>query len=348
MFVLFVAAWSAPGLAVTDDDGGIQGDPAKAGAGIVTGDAEAGEASGVDLVAAGRGSGHVLPTVRLTPRRVQVTGLDDSRRYLHGTWNYVNRLPTSFDGTPGSVPEWGKLEVPGHPVLQGYEKMPEEIGGTPMGYHYAFDVPGEWEGMRVILRFEGVDGLSKVWINGRKAGENDIATLPSEYDVTDLLKFGGSNDLTMTIEKSLVTLWSRRELGGINRGVYLQALPVVNLARLHADTTLGPDHRDATVNARLKVANQSGRMLEGVRLRPRVRTADGEVVPTSLPKDQDVLLPPIAAGQTVELKVPLLVEGPALWTAETPTLYELECRLLVGDKPQMTATQRFGFRDVAV
>ena len=332
--------------AVTDDDGTIQGDPAKAGVGSET---EARPSTGdADSEAMGGVSAHILPEVRLTPRRVEIAGLEDSRQYLHGTWGYVGAVPEGFDGQADRVEGWQDLEVPGHPVLQGYEAMPEAIGAGRMGYRYGFEVPAAWEGRRVILRFEDVDGLSKVWINGRKAGENDIATLPSEYDVTDLLSFGGANELTMTVEKSLVTLWSRRELGGINREVYLQALPTVNLARLHVDTTLAPGHGSATVNAHVKVANQGDRPAVGVRLRPRLTDASGQAVELSLPEDQDVLLPTIAAGQTLELTVPLGVRGPELWTAESPTLYELSCELLLDDEPQMTAQQRFGFRDIAV
>lgn len=348
LIAFFALTICDPAYAVTDDDGGIQGDPKKMASDSA--DVRADVPNALDdpqLLDAANHRG-IMPTVRLTPRRVDVIGLENSRQTLHGTWNYVNRLPESFDGTAGSIEAWDKLEVPGHPVLQGYEKMPEEIGGTPMGYHYAFDVPVDWEGTRVILRFEGVDGLSKIWINGQKAGENDIATLPSEYDVTELLNFGGGNDLTMTIEKSLVTLWSRRELGGINREVYLQALPVVNLARLHVDTELSPDHRNATVNVRVKIANQSDKTLNGAALRPRLRNAAGEIVPTALPEDQDVPLPALAPGQTLELKVPLNVTGPELWTAESPVLYEIECDLLVEQKSLMSATQRFGFRDIAV
>ena len=360
VLLLLLCLVAPQGWSQTDDDGTIQGSPDKAAPGSQStsgGDnaAQQRAMSDPELDANAPRDRGILPTVRLTPRRVDIAGLDDSRQYLHGTWDYLNRLPENFNGDPGSIDNWDRLEVPGHPVLQGYDKMPEEIGAAAMGYHHRFDVPRSWQGRRVILRFEGVDGLSKIWINGKMAGSNDIATLPSEYDITDHLNFGSSNDLTMSIEKSLVTLWSRRELGGINREVYLQALPTVNLARLHVDTQLastdGPTS-DATAHARVRVANQGEEAVPDAALRFTLRDAAGQELPQPLQtrdgQPQPVLLPPLAPGQTLELTVPLPVSGIERWTAESPTLYELTAELVVGEELQMNATQAFGFRTVEV
>lgn len=289
----------------------------------------------------------VLPYVRLTPRDVAVAGHPISRIDLNGAWDFVRDVPEGFDGGAASVPAWGTVNVPGHPALQGYEKMHKEMG-VPFAYHRAFTVPGDWRGNRVVLRFEGIDGLTKLWINGQPAGQNEIATLPSEYDITRFVKFGEQNELLLTIEKTLTTYWSRRELGGINRPVYLQALPDVNLARLHVDTDLSRDLSHATVNARLRIANQSGKVAGPMSVRFRLVDRAGREVP--LKKiDTPVALTDIQPGQMLDATVPLPVIGtPRLWTAETPDLYTLECELLVDGEPVMSARQRFGFREVRV
>ncbi|MEM7626283.1 MAG: sugar-binding domain-containing protein [Planctomycetota bacterium] len=291
----------------------------------------------------------VLPEVRLTPRDVEVPGMPDSRLSLDGEWSFVFEVPEGFDGTAASVPEWNTVQMPGHFALQGFPRMHKEFG-IPVAYTKTFEVPASWADQRVVLRFEGVDGYTKLWVNGRKVGENDIATLPSEYDLTDYVEVGGVNELTLTIEKSLVTYWSRRELGGLTRTTYLQALPTVNLARLHVDTELNHDNTAATLNARVRVANQGDAARAGLKMRFSLEDQAGN--PHPLRKSEaTVPLPAIAPGQTLSFKVPLHVAGFRTWTAETPNLYRLVGEIVEGGKdapPIMSARQRFGFREVAV
>ncbi|MEO1236988.1 MAG: sugar-binding domain-containing protein, partial [Planctomycetota bacterium] len=166
--------------------------------------------------------GGVLPPIRLTPRSVDVPGIADARLDLNGEWGFVHDVPESFDGRGASVSEWDAVRVPGHFAFQGLPRMHEEFG-VPVAYRKAFDVPAGWADARVMLRFESVDGLTRLWVNGHPAGENDIATLPSEFDITAFVRPGQPNEITLTVETSLATYWSRRELGGINRDVYLQA-----------------------------------------------------------------------------------------------------------------------------
>ncbi len=289
----------------------------------------------------------VLPYVRLTPRDVSVHRLPDSRIQLAGQWGFARDVPEGFDGDAASIDNWQPITVPGHPALQGLGKMHKEMG-VPVAYRRTFTVPDHWRGHRVVLRFEGIDGLTRLWINGQPAGENEIATLPSEFDITDHIRFGLSNQLLLTIEKTLTTYWSRRELGGINRPVYLQALPTVNLARLHVDTDLSDDLRHATANAHLRIANQSDRTVTGLRVRFTIRDEAGTQLALQH-IDEPIILPDAAPGQTLQATVPLpLADTPSLWTAETPNLYTLTCELLQNDQPLMMARQRFGFREVAV
>ncbi|MEM7625250.1 MAG: glycoside hydrolase family 2 TIM barrel-domain containing protein [Planctomycetota bacterium] len=298
-----------------------------------------------------KGSSEVLPQIRLTPRDVAVPGIADARIDLNGEWDFVHNVPDAFDGRGSSVAAWDAVRVPGHFAFQGFPRMHADFG-VPVAYRKAFDVPAGWKNARVVLRFESVDGLSRLWVNGRPAGQNDIATLPSEFDITEYVAPGETNEITLTVETSLVTYWSRRELGGINRGVYVQALPEVNLARLHVDTELN-EAGDATLNAHLRIANQSEQSVEGLRVAFSLSDVDDEAAPQVLDPD-GVRLRPIAPGQTLELTVPLRVADVQTWTAESPHLYRLTAALErqgSADAPAktlMSATQRFGFCDVRV
>ncbi|MEM8783811.1 MAG: glycoside hydrolase family 2 TIM barrel-domain containing protein [Planctomycetota bacterium] len=319
-----------------------------------------------DVLQADAGLSEGLPVVRLTPRDVAVPGIAGARLDLNGDWQFVHAVPEGFDGRGASVSAWDTVRVPGHFAFQGFPRMHDAFG-VPVAYRKTFDVPAVWDGARVVLRFESVDGLTRLWVNGHAAGENDIATLPSEFDITAFVRPGETNEITLTVETSLVTYWSRRELGGINRDVYVQALPAVNLARLHVDTEVSDTEGragEATLNAHLRIANQSDRPAEGLRVAFSLRGvdgADGEEAPRLLDGDAVRLLP-IAPGKTLDVTVPMRVAGVEHWTAESPRLYRLSATLerrgadgaeeaAAADADTVTlmsATQRFGFRDVRV
>ncbi|HMO26664.1 MAG TPA: glycoside hydrolase family 2 TIM barrel-domain containing protein, partial [Tepidisphaeraceae bacterium] len=203
----------------------------------------------------------------------------------------------------------------------------------------------DWADRRIRLLFEGVDGLIKLWINDQPAGTNDIACLPSEFDITDFVRVGQTNTLVMTVEKSLVTYWSRRELGGITRDVSLIALPSVNLARLHIDTRVHSS--TATANVHFRIANDGPEIAAGHQLRIEIRDADGTALSTDLP-ERPVRIPPLAPGQMLEMTVPVVVRDPRRWTAETPHLHTVHAALLNADTEIMSASQRFGFRELRV
>ncbi|QDU71533.1 glycoside hydrolase family 2 protein [Mucisphaera calidilacus] len=338
--MILIAAVAACSLLVSPTRAqNIEGDPAKARQQEL-----AQQEAGLGLAAGGTAA-EILPKVRLTPRDVSITGLDEHRITLDGTWRFVHEVPESFDGSAGSVKDWGEVQIPRHYALQGYPRMHRKFG-VPVAYAKRFTIPDTWRGRRVALRFEGVDGYAKLWVNGQPAGKNDIATLPSEYDITPFIR-AGENELTLTVEKSLVTHWSRRELGGITRTVYLQAMTEVNLARLHVDTRLNADAASATMNVHLRVANQSDAVTSNLFVQLALERADGTPVAIDSAEARTPL-PAIAPGQTLEFMIPVRVHNIETWTAESPSLYIVTGELIDEERSLMSARQRFGFRDVRV
>ncbi|WP_428386211.1 glycoside hydrolase family 2 TIM barrel-domain containing protein [Mucisphaera sp.] len=293
-----------------------------------------------------------LPYIRLTPRTLDIPGIANNRLSLNGTWDFIHEVPATFDGSGDSASDWQKVNIPGHFAFQGHPRMHAEFG-VPVAYRKSFDVPAGWQDQTVILRFESVDGLTRVWVNGQPVGENDIATLPSEFDITPWIKPGQPNEITLTVETSLVTYWSRRELGGINRNVYLQALPQTHLSRLQVDADV-EDGKPATLNVHLAITNDADEPATQRRLGFTVTDDTASKNPVRLLDASEIMLPPIAPRQTMHLTVPLKAENVRQWTAETPHLYHITAMLSQNnngsDTPTriMSASQRFGFRTIEV
>jgi hypothetical protein len=284
----------------------------------------------------------LLPEVRLTPRDISGNGVD--RVSLDGEWDFVHAVPPGFDGTRRSIVDWKTVNSPGHFAFQGFPRM-HESEGVPVAYARMLEIPADWSGRRVVLRFEAVDGLSRIYVNGKRVGERDIACLPFEHDITDFITPGEKAELVMTVEKSLVTRWSRRELGGITRSAYLLSLPPIQLSGLHVSTSLDSDHKNATLRAGLRVENATTDTSGPLSVRLRLIGSDGT--------SNDLLKKPapigrMASGSSIEFEIPARVANPALWSAERPILYQLEAELIEGDQTRMIARQRFGFREVRV
>ncbi|MGF1662641.1 MAG: sugar-binding domain-containing protein [Kineosporiaceae bacterium] len=286
-----------------------------------------------------------LPQVRVTPPVVHVSRVTDHQVSLDGTWSFAKVLPDGFTGRRAEVAEWDELQVPGHFALQGFGRMYSEPY-VPVGYHRTFEVPADWAGQRVVLRFAEVDGLAEVWVNGTQAGSSDSCFLPSEFDITDLVVPGEPNELAVAVSRSELTSWAVREMGGITEPVTLQVLPTVNLARLHVGTVFRPDG-GTVMRVHLRVANQSGEAVDGARVQLRLRTAGGRPVPLgrfggALP------LPTVPAGEVLEHVLDVPVPDVARWDPDHPNLHVLQCTLRAGRLGSMTAERRFGFCTVEV
>ncbi|MDA6125932.1 beta-D-galactosidase subunit alpha, partial [Escherichia coli] len=60
-----------------------------------------------------------------------------------------------------------------------------------------FEHPG-WDVERVLLRFDGVESVHQVWLNGTEVGVSTGSRLVSEFDVTAALR-AGQNELLVRV-----------------------------------------------------------------------------------------------------------------------------------------------------
>jgi beta-galactosidase/beta-glucuronidase len=51
-------------------------------------------------------------------------------------------------------------------------------------YKRTFNIPDDWQGQRIFIRFGGVDFDSRVWINNQLVGRNVGGDVPFEYEIT--------------------------------------------------------------------------------------------------------------------------------------------------------------------
>ena len=171
---------------------------------------------------------------------------DDSGRVsLGGDWRF--RLSPSVGEAPDDLKDpdtsaWDTISVPGHWQLAGYGaaaytnvvypfplEPPYVPSDNPTGdYVRTVTVPADWDGARVVLRFEGVDSRFAVFVDGNPVGWSSGSRLPSEFDLTDLVAPGKEIKVAVRVHQwsagSYVEDQDMWWLSGIFREVNLLAL----------------------------------------------------------------------------------------------------------------------------
>jgi beta-galactosidase/beta-glucuronidase len=59
-------------------------------------------------------------------------------------------------------------------------------------YHRRLEIPAEWQGLRVLLHFGGVDYASEIFIDGQPAGRHWGGSVSFQHDITRFVQAGGA------------------------------------------------------------------------------------------------------------------------------------------------------------
>ncbi|MDP9793261.1 beta-galactosidase [Catenuloplanes nepalensis] len=240
-----------------------------------------------------------------------------------------------------TVPHTWQSDFIDHPM---FRNIPEEIPDNPPlvprdlnptgAYLRTVDLPADWSGDRVFLRFEGVTSAYLIWVNGGYVGYDQGGYTPAEFDITERLR-PGRNRIAVQVHRwsagSYLEDYDQWRFSGIFRDVWLYRTAQTRLRDAYLTTDLDAGYRDATLHARVDVAGPA----EGFTVRGTLRDA----------RDRAVATASVPAGSA--LAVP--VTAPAKWSAEEPNLYALVLELLdPAGKPVHTTAQPVGFREVEV
>lgn len=207
------------------------------------------------------------------------------RRSLNGTWKFAYaKLPSQrqakFYQEDYDLSGFGEIEVPGHMEIQGFGKRhyvntmypwdgEEELRPpkvtekeSPVGsYVKEFTLPGEWEGKRVYISFQGVETAFYVWCNGQFVGYSEDSFTPSEFELTGLVKEGKVNRLAVEVYKRSSASWIEDQdffrFSGIFREVYLYAVPDFHISDIFVKAGLKDDYQTGTLDLEITASASS-------------------------------------------------------------------------------------------
>lgn len=206
-------------------------------------------------------------------------------------------------------------------------------------YKYNFTIPAAWKQKQVFIVFEGAMTDTEVRINGQLAGPiHRGAFYRFKYNITDKLLAGKSNKLEVTVSKMsadesvnnaerLADYWI---FGGLFRPVYLEAVP-----KEYIDHTAIDAKADGSFAINVALAN----IWAARQLTATLKDATGKTIATVQHR--------VKAGDSL-VKLTTRVNGPELWTAETPHLYTVHISLTNGAQTIYKTKERFGFRTIEI
>ena len=280
-----------------------------------------------------------VPTPIYAPFPKSVSGVAKPVMSLNGTWKFNTAPSGSFPTSPGSG--WKEIQVPGHWATQGFTVK----DGTYAGYRHQFDLPKDWSGKHIRLRFDSVFSDCLVYLNGKEIGRHLGTFTAFEFEVTDFLK-PGKNELQLRVRNDSVAdvlgslnQYANFPMGGILRKVTLFALPKLNITDMRIDTRFDSEFKDAVLNVEFEVTNSG---------KAKVYNAKILVDVPGAIKPYTIYIPYLAPKMNGVVSASIPVKQPKQWDSEHPNLYTLQATLLNGEKELESITKRFGFRQVEV
>ena len=290
---------------------------------------------------------------------------------LNGNWKFAFAPKPAdaiadFEAEDFDVSGWKDIDVPSNWEMRGYGrpiytnvKYPFKVdppfidpADNPVGqYVRTFEVPDSWDGRQIVLHFGGVYSAYYVWVNGQLAGYAEDSCLPSEFDITGLLKKGANKVAVKAFrwaDGSYLENQDHWRLSGIYREVFLEARPRRGFEDISVRTKPIADSDDWQLQIRPRLRRAPAENYKGDYLRFKLLSGDETVGQEMIVYSKKVIQeswpqrekPPFALGKTKVTK-------PKLWSAETPTLYTLTCELVdKKGKVQDATAIRVGFRSV--
>lgn len=208
-------------------------------------------------------------------------------------------------------------------------------------YRRSIQIPAEWKGKRVLLKFGAVDYIATVWVNGTQVATHVGGSTPFDADITDALKPGANEIKVRAVDPPTdryvprgKQYWEPKSKGifytrttGIWQSVWLEATGESYLKRVRI--TAGMDGT-ARFDARIS------RHQKDLKLVAIVKTGAET----------------LSRGEAVALderpSTSVVIAQPKLWGPGSPNLYDVEFQLLKGNQVVDRVQSYFGFRTISI
>jgi len=212
--------------------------------------------------------------------------------------------------------------------------FPDNIVGW---YRKKFNIPQQEYGRHISIAFDGVFRNAAVWVNGHYLGTELSGYNGFEYDITQLLNYGGDNTVAVRVDATMEEGWFY-EGAGIYRHVWLNKTSPLQVAPNGTFVSSSVVNSKALLTVKTNVSNYDTGA-DNFAIVQKVYDREGHLLATK--QTDGHTLQPFKTG---EYSSQLEVSHPKLWSVDTPYLHRLVTTILVNDVPVDEYVTRFGIR----
>lgn len=225
-------------------------------------------------------------------------------------------------------------------------------------YRRYFRLPDTYKDKRVVVSFEGVMNACELFVNGDKVTEHKGGYIGFTADISQFIKWNEDNMLAVRVSAEYDSLTPPGKpqdrldfyyYSGIYRDAYMVVSDKLHITdELETDKVAGGGlfvtypkvaKHEALVQVQIDLKNGHSEDRAG-KLLSLLKDNNGKVV-----AEQEHSFT-LAGSEGRALVQTMRVEQPELWHPYDPNLYQLECRIVVGDTVVDTRTEMIGIRTI--
>ena len=220
----------------------------------------------------------------------------------------------------------------------GFKPLGRRYPETSVGwYRRTFEIPETDKGRRIWVEFDGAFRDVLVFVNGCFIGRNDNGYAPFRFDLTDFLAYGKKNYIVARVDASFGDGWFY-EGAGIYRHVWLTKMDALHLEKWESYIRAEVNGNTATLTLGTMVEN-AGDKAESAKVKWQIMDAAGKTVATAESPAQQV-----EADGSATFTATAKLTNAALWSVETPNLYQAIVSVDVSGKTRDAERVSFGVR----
>ncbi|MDR7209857.1 beta-galactosidase GalA [Flavobacterium piscis] len=249
--------------------------------------------------------------------------------------------------------DWQNVNLPHDWVIEGTFVNDNTLGSQPGGngylptgigvYRKEFEIPESDKGKKISIEFDGIFRSSTVWVNGHLLGTHLSGYTPSNYNLSDVLRYGneGENVILVKVDATQPEGWWY-EGGGIYRHVWLVKTNRLHVARFGTYvTTPAISDKEATVSIKTTLKNEY-KTVKNSTVVSKIVDKKGMVLDTQTSSHS------IAPFEQLEISQMGTIKTPKLWSPEVPNLYKVLTEVSEGGNIIDTYETTFGVRTVEI
>ena len=234
-------------------------------------------------------------------------------------------------------------------VKEGYPQaalnpyIPEDFRQVGV-YRRTFEIPADWKGENIFVRFNGVRTGFNLYINGKFVGYSEDSFTPAEFNITKYLDYG-ENSIAVEVFKyttgSYMEMQDMPHVMGIFRDVVLVARPSVFVRDYYAPTTISDDLKTAKIDCNLWLKSTSTES-QKVKVQGYILDQNGNYACGNPLFEKTVDVP---ANAEVKVSQIANVNDFKLWSPDSPNFYYIVFKLTNADGSQIESIKAdYAFR----